>query len=56
MHEFVGKKINVVLQDMVILGLLQGVAPGDITLINGRNKKVTVPTSAIVELFVDLPA
>jgi hypothetical protein len=41
---------------MVILGLLQRVAPGDITLLNARNKKVTVLTSAIVELFVDLPA
>ena len=55
-HEFIGKQINVVLQDMVILGLLQRVAPGDITLLNARNKKVTVLTSAIVELFVDLPA
>ena len=41
---------------MVILGLLQGVAPADITMLNGRNKKVTISTSAIVELFVDLPA
>jgi len=55
-HEFIGKKINIVLQDMVILGQLQRVAPGDITLLNGRNKKVTVLTSAIIELFVDLPA
>jgi len=55
MNDFIGKKITIVLQDsMVMLGTLTDVTGHTITVLNMRNKKVTLTTTTINELFIDL--
>jgi hypothetical protein len=51
---FLGKKINIVLQDStVVFGELKEVSTIEILLLNMRLKKVRYPYSAIAEVYVD---
>jgi hypothetical protein len=52
--EFTGKKINIVLNDnTVILGVMQGIDPSSMQVINMRLKKVRIPLNKINEIYYD---
>jgi len=54
MNEFIGKKINIVLNDRTVMfGELKNVNDTSIVLKNMRLENITYPIQSIVEIFLD---
>ena len=54
MNEFIGKKINIVLNDRTVMfGELKKASDTSIVLRNMRLENITYPIQSIVEIFLD---